>query len=34
MSGVNPDESIAKAPESVQLEWCLDAKNKACLIQI
>jgi hypothetical protein len=34
VSGVDPDESIAKALESMQLEWCLDAQNKASLIQI
>jgi hypothetical protein len=34
MSGINPNESVAKAPESIQLEWCLDAQNEASLIQI
>ena len=34
MSGVDPDESIAKALESVQLKWCLNAQNKGSFVQI
>jgi hypothetical protein len=34
MSGINPDESIAKALESIQLKWCLNAQNKGSFVQI
>ena len=34
MGGINPDESMPEAPECVELEGCLDAKNKCILVQV